>query len=596
MKKINIKHKLALLLAVCIAMTTYLSSCKKIVYPIVAIDGGLNFTQYFENNPTQFSLFDQILERTGYAGFLGAYGAYTVFAPNNDAVTLYLQSMGKTSVDQVNIDTLKNMVQYHIIKDTLSTSNFKDTKLPTPTLYGQYLVTGATNVNGVTSYSINNKQALVLQTNIFLGNGILHVIDHVLRPATLTLAQLIEKDPKYSIFTQAMKATGFYDTLNVLPVNATNPKRPYFTVFAVPDSAIKADGFADYNALKAKYSTKGNPMDPTDSLNLYIAYHIVPENSYLTDIVSAGSHHTLSPTDVITDVLQGQTILINNDIFNGVLEPGIPVNRSASNITATNGVLHSVLRNYKIKVRLPQALYWDCADQPEFRNNTSMFRRPGKGIVLPYPGTEACVQSGTGTFNAIGYWCEPSTATTHFYWGDYLFFANFRTGGAFSQCVFHTPTLVKGRYKVWFCWSPRTSNTTLNNSSTTNAGAQFTFDGGDGNQQVLQNVITTLGNANGVFIPNSTDSGPVLESKGFKRYTADALITEGNTVYNNTYTGYLLGVVNVITTDRHYLTMKAIGGFNNGSLAIDMIHFIPVGQDQEQPRFSRDGSTHVIPY
>ncbi len=580
MKKIIIKNNLLLMLAVCMLLTTYFSSCKKVIYPIVPINTGLNITQYFETNPTQFSLFDQILEKTGYAGFLGAYGAYTVFAPNNDAINLYLKGMGKTSIADVNIDTLKQMAQYHIILDTLSTGNFKDSKLPTPTLYGQYLLTGATNVNGVSSYTINNNQALVVQTNIFLGNGIVHVIDHVLRPATLTLAQLIQNNPKYSIFSQALKATGLYDTLNVLPINATNPKRKYLTAFIVPDSAIIAAGFPDFNSLKAKYSTTGNPMNPNDSLYLYVAYHIVPENSYLTDIISTGSHHTLSPTDVISDVLLGQTILINNDTFNGVLEPGIPVDRANSNITATNGVLHAVLANYKIKVRLAQPLYWDVADIPEFRANTSTFRRPGKNFQLPYPGAESAIASGTGTNNGnIQYTCVSTTDASAYYWNDFLGLFQFRTGGAFGQVMWHTPTIVKGKYKVWICFG----------GNATNAGAQFFFDGGDGVEQVLQNVIPKFSTTT---IPNSTDPGPVLESKGYKRYAADLPIT------SNKQVGYLLGVVNVITTDRHYLRMKAIGGANNDNnpLPIDMFHFIPTTQDQEQPRFKKDGTTVVLPY
>lgn len=569
MKDIIKKHTLTYIMAVCILAISYLSSCKKTEYPLL-VNPGLNITGYFEANATQFSLFDQILERTGYAGFLGAYGAYTVFAPNNDAVNKYLKDMGKTSVDQVNIDTLKDMVKFHIIQDTITTGGFKDGKLATPTMYGQYITTGAVNVNGTSSYIVN-QQALVLQSNILLGNGIVHAIDRVLKPAKSTLAQLVEKNPKYSIFNQALKATTFYDTLNVQPANATNKARPYLTLFAVSDSVFNTIGITSYASLKTKYSNTGNPANPADSLYKYVAYHILPEFSFLSDIISVPSHNTLAPQEVITDVLIGTTILINNDTFNGILEPGIPVDRPNSNVPATNGVLHTTTQNFKIKVRSPTRVDWDLADQPEFRSQTTIFRRAGKGTVNyngPLQFTNITLNGGY-----ISYFCEASTTANFYWWDDELVIGNFRPtpAGQLTQVIFKTPTIIKGKYKVWFMWR----------SSTTAAGAQFFFDGGDGVQQPLQNIITSFkNNAPAGF---DTDTDPVFESKGYKRYSAAPLS-------NNKQVAILLGVVNVITTDKHLLYMNAIGTAGSGTITADMIQFIPIDQDQLHPRFNRNGT------
>lgn len=575
MKRIIRKSTLTYIVTVCILAVTYLSSCKKTAYPLL-VNQGLNITGYFEAN-SQFSLFDQILERTGYSGFLGAYGAYTVFAPNNDAVNLYLKNMGKASVDQVNIDTLKDMVKFHIIQDTITTGGFKDGKLSTPTMYGQYITTGATNIGGNSSYIVN-QQALVLQSNILLGNGIVHVIDHVLRPAKFTIAQLIEQNPsKYSIFYQALKETTFYDTLNVLPANATNKARPYFTIFAVSDSVFKTLGITNYNktnditSLRFKYSNTHNPANKADSLYKYIAYHILPEFSFLSDIISSPSHNTLAPQEVITDVLLGTNILINNDTFNGILEPGAPIDRANSNIPATNGVIHATSQNYKIKVRSPTRVDWDLADQPEFRSQTTIFRRAGKSTVSyngPLVFTNITLNGGS-----INYACVSSTTADFYWWDDLLTITNFRPtpAGQLTQVIFKTPTIIKGKYKVWFMWR----------SSTTKAGAQFFFDGGDGVQQPLQNIITSF--SNNMPSGSDVDTGPVLESKGYKRYSAAP-----NS--NNKMVAILLGVVNVITTDKHLLYMNAIGTAASGTITADMVQFIPIDQDQENPRFNRNGS------
>jgi len=563
--------KLAWILAMCFIVVASLSSCKKAQYPLVSLNTTLNITSYIEANPAQFSLFDQILQRTGYDGFLGAYGAYTVFAPNNDAVTLYLKSKNAASVNDINIDTLKDLVKYHVIvNDTISTTYFIDGKLRTPTFLGQYLTTSVVNVDGVSSYSIN-KQALIVRSNITLGNGVLHVIDHVLKPATLTLAQTLDANPKYKIFTAALKLTKFYDTINVAALTNPNKLRNYFTVFAQTDSLYKTLNINSLADLQALYATTTNPTSPQDGFYQYIAYHIVPENDYLTDILSKPSHPTLSPgQDVITDVLQVQNIQLNYDNINGVQYPGVSIDRNNSNIPTTNGVLHAVVNgDLYIKVFPPTRVDWDVADQPEFRKQTAVFRRAGQSsTALTSPMTNITF-SGVGTAQYV---CNSTTSGTYYWWNDYLNLANWRVTSGIPDVTFITPTIIKGKYKVWFSYQ-RGSNM---------AGVQFYFDGAP-----LQNVLPNTNTLYGV----PTDSGPVMESKGFKRYTAAPYSATTNNIYN-TDLEFLCGVVTVPTTDHHIFKLVCVGGpASSNPLQIDIIQFIPYDANQEVPRyFYRDGT------
>jgi uncharacterized surface protein with fasciclin (FAS1) repeats len=556
-----------------------LSSCKKTVYPIL-VNGQLNITSYIESDLAHFSLFDQILQRTGYDGFLQAYGAYTIFVPNDDAVKLYMKSKGKNAIADFNVDSLKDLVRYHVIQnDTIGTTNFIDGKLRTPTLLTQYLTTGAVNVNGVSSYIVNG-QALILQSNIACGNGVLHVIDHVLQPASATLAQLISNNPKYSIFTQALKATGYYDTLNVAAKNNPNSNRAYFTVFAQTDSVYQAIGIPNYAALVTKYSTLGsNPLNnPNDGLYTYVAYHILPENSYLTDILSKSSHITISPgLDIISDVLQNTTIQLNYDLINGVQYPGAAVDRAHSNIPATNGVLHAALNDLYIKIFPPTRVDWDLADQPEFRKQTSIFRVAGKSSVgLNSPMTNIVWSHPLATATYV---CAATGSGNYSWWNDYISLNQFRntpnTSGLMSDVTFTTPVIIKGKYKVWIAYLRTSENT----------GIQFYFDG-NALQNVVPNMVNTyLGGTAGV-----ADSGPVLESKGWKRYTEAPVSATSNNIYN-TLALFYCGVVTVPTTDRHQFRMLTIGAANNNPGNFDMVQFIPIDQDQEVPRyFRRDGS------
>ena len=574
MKKRSAKNRFLWVLALSCVIITSLQGCKKTQYPLVPLNQTLNITSYLEANPSQFSLFDQILQRTGYDGFLNAYGAYTIFAPNNDAVNLYLKSRGKTSVNDINVDTLKDLVRYHVILgDTISSTYFVDGKIRSPTFLGQYLTTSVINDGTVSSYSIN-KQAKVLQTNITLGNGVMHVIDHVLAPATQTLAQIIDANPKYKIFSAALKATGFYDTLNVAANSNPNKSRNYFTVFAQTDSVYATMGITTLAQLQAKYATTNNVLrNPNDGFYLYMSYHIMPENSYLTDILSKPSHATLSPNqDLITDVLQVQNIQLDYDLINGVQYPGVSVDRPNSNIPSTNGVLHRILGDLYIKVFPPTRVDFDFGDQPEFRKLTSVFRRAGQSsTALTSPMTNISWNNPAGT---VQYICQSSTSGTYYWWNDCISLSSWRSSPSsqITDMTFTTPTIIKGKYKVWFMYQRGSAV----------SGVQFFFEGAS-----LQNVIPNLNTA---YYSTAADSGPVMESKGFKRYTEAPYSLTFNNIYN-TNIAFLCGVVTVPTTDHHQFKIVAIGSAGAAVQVFDMMQFIPFDQDQESPRyFRRDGS------
>jgi uncharacterized surface protein with fasciclin (FAS1) repeats len=225
----TIKHTVILLLAAVIIFT----GCKKTAIVTTTTDV-VNIYDYLKQNPDRFSSLLKIVDKSGYGGFLNAYGSYTMFAPTNDAVNLFLTSINKT-IDQITETEAKDIVKFHLLEDTLTTASFKDGKLPLVTMYGQYLVTSVVNNGGTSSFNIN-RQALVVTGNILTGNGFVHAIDHVLRPATKTIAQHITDNPDFSIFRQALVATGYYDSLNT--INLTNPSRRWLTVLAETNQAL----------------------------------------------------------------------------------------------------------------------------------------------------------------------------------------------------------------------------------------------------------------------------------------------------------------------------------------------------------------------
>ena len=536
--------------------------CKKeaLVY---ATTSDVNITTYLEEHSDQFSEFRKILTITGTANYLNAYGAYTLFAPNNDAIALYLKDLGKSSVEQVDVAVLKDMVRFHLLEDTISTSSFTDGKLPSLTMYGQYLITSAVNASGVTK-TLVNRQAYITQANIVVGNGIIHAIDHVLIPAKYTVAQMIEQNNKYSIFTKALKETGFYDTLNILPANNPDPNRKFLTVLAQSDSVFTSAGFTTYEQLKAKYSNLGDPKNVKDSLHLFVGYHILYGAKYLADIVSAQSHTTLAPLEIITSSLVGTTILINDLTFLGVHEPGAPIARSASDNSASNGVLHSVTQHYYIKQRKPVRVDWDVADFPEMRKLTAYFRKQNYtafNMTLGKPIVDYDWQVTSMAFGPQYLYGTSGSVTNYALYNDILMLP---LGGPNRPAWYtlKTPVIVRGKYKVWagYRYQKQSSGSVNYN--------QVLID-----DVALPNLLMFT-----IARPSGTDSE--LEAQGWKQYTE-------NTTTN--FGARLLGVIDIQTTDRHVLKIQNVTGTQNNN-NLDIIQFIPINEDQIYPRFKPDGT------
>jgi uncharacterized surface protein with fasciclin (FAS1) repeats len=533
-----------------------LFACKKQQFDLLTTTD-VNIVDYLRKSPDQYSELVKALDKTNISPFLNAYGTYTLFAPTNDAFKIYLKEIGKNSVDDVDVTVLRDLLRLHIISDTVRSTSFTDGKLYAPTMQGQFLTTGVVPESGAT---VVNRQALALQLNMLTGNGYVHTVDHVLQPATLTLAKQIEGNAKYSIITQALKETGWFDTLNTI-VTADTTRR-WRTFLLESDSVLKVAGFPTYASFKAKYSNTGNPKLATDSLNLYIAYHMLFDIKYIADIVSFTSHNTYAPQQVVTQLLEGQSVLLNQATFNNVFEKGILMNRASSDIPATNGVLHNLNGQLLLKKRDPFRVDFDIAAQPEIIKLTSIYRKVGK------TQTFALGQLKDVTWQNVNstpqYTSEPATTSNQYWWDDHFDF-NMRFGNAAANnwIEFKTPLIVKGKYKVWVCFRRASVGQFI----------QLSFDGNP--TPKLINLTSAL---------NGALAGPALEATDYKRYT---IVTTSNNY------AMMAGVIDVATTDRHTLRFTCVrdqGSGANNTSTVDFVQFIPIDQDQLRPLYGRDGT------
>lgn len=597
MMKNNLNVRSITIIMVVLAFTfVFINACKREILA-TSTTNDVNITGYLDRYPDQFSMMRQIMDRSATTGFLGAYGKYTLFTPDNAAITAWLKLKGKAAVADLTVEEAKDMVKFHLLPDTIATNRFTDGKLPQITLYGQYLQTGAVNQNGVSSYVVN-KLAKVTKSNIRVGNGIIHVLDHVLIPATLSLAKSVEANNRYSYFTQALKETGFYDSLNVEQSAVKDTTRRFQTLILESDSALKAAGYATYASFKSRYSKTGNPKSHADSLWLYMAYHISTGPTYTPDIISSPAIYTLAPKEIITTKFSGQKILLNEDEFNGVVEPGVEINRTYSDVTAANGVAHEVKKPFSIKVRVQTAVYFDVSDHADLRANPK-WRGAAAGTIPLYANGLSTVNGLL--FSDLAKVTQGSNyervivpnATRKYAYNDFFNLSMGVSTARIQYIDIRTPMLVKGKYKVWICYAQNGSSNLF----------QVGVDVGRPGEQILPNLVDFRQYLGSSGITSTTAALPsadaLMLTNGFKRYmatTADVSgTTKGEISVNGTgwdqLIGRLAGTADIQTTDRHWirLTVVSNAGSSNATY-LDMIHFIPVDADQNYPRFSTSGT------
>ena len=555
MKKVfNLTNLLRLALTVLV--TIVVMNCTTQKYK-ESTDETLNITEFLRAND-EYSLFLEILEVTDYASFMNTYGTYTLFLPTNDAVTKLLNELGANSVSDVPLEDLQELAKLHILPETVTTTSFTDGKIASPSLQGQFIITGAAFIDGQSSITVN-KEASIINSNIEVGNGIIHVLDKVLRVANKTLAESIDEDASLSLFAEALKATGWYDKLDEPVTYDADSISSHLTVLAQTNAVFQESGFNNLDDLKARYSHLGDPLNPEDSLNLFVAYRILPGLNYLADLAVTPALLTKAPLEVITVKLASDSLLINEVTFNGIFEKGVEINRNLSDITASNGVYHFMKDNFFIKKRFPAPVYFDLGDQPEIRQLSSIFRKPGNFVSLKKSELSEVDwpddQSLTYLAAAIGDGAYLDRA----WHGDVIELLRFRNG-FLDPITFTTPVIIKGKYKVWVSYRQ---------NGRSSPAVEVSF-----------NDVPFARRVNFTEYGNTDLPERVLESQGYKRHIEP---------FTNRFNCRLVGIVDVPTTGRHKLKFEAIQDSRNGQTWIDVVEFRPVDMDQLYPKFQSGG-------
>lgn len=263
-------------------------------------------------NPDQFNALVAAVIQAGLDDDLKGEGPFTVFAPTDEAFNNLLSDLG-ISLDQVPLQTLVNILTYHVVPDRIFSTDLKSQNYNT--LNGQAIKIDLEN--GVTI----NEDVNVIATDFLATNGVIHVIDKVLMPVDKDIVELAIETPEFSTLVAALQAADLVSALQ-----ADGP----FTVFAPTNEAFDnlPDGVLD-ELLKPENK---------DALKNILLYHVVDVKILSTDL-SRGSNKVTA---------------LNEDKFRVFNLPHVPLfikdaNPQSSNskivakdIMAANGVIHAI--------------------------------------------------------------------------------------------------------------------------------------------------------------------------------------------------------------------------------------------------------------
>lgn len=577
--------------------------------------------QYLRSKPDEYSEFTRLLDTTRVISLLNTAGSYTCFAPDNEAMKSFYLNKGKNDLSDFSYDSLKIIAYDHVINGSVVMfADFVEGRLPQLSMSDRYFsisydTTGDTYVN---------KTSRIIQKDITVHNGVIYKISEALNPTRDGIVDAISKDSTFSLFYQALLQTGLADSLlldkddtydasqfeSLITVTKDDgqwfyndiPKyRKYgYTVLMESNATLRENGITDIASMKTYAASMYNQLYPEDadisevmnrknSLNRFIAYHLIDKQLSLTKFIDAyDTDHMVKTRDMYEYIetmcpntlieVKKERLTNKSNIFNKLLKTGNAIHIVETNYDndAINGVYHEIDGMLVYEKTLDdelssKRLRFDAACFfPELTNNNMR----GMGNTLPnihfklprnYIKRITCSEQ-----TVVGY------LTPYYkyqdYEGDEIFLSS--TSGKLYDFSIITPPIPAGTYEVRFGY--------LTNGK--RGVAQLYFD------NIPAGVPLNLNNA-----ANDVSIGyiaPHTEPDDYEGYLNDKMMRnsgymKGPACYMVPTTGWsygensrysiqvlrkIMGTYTFRTAGNHVLMVKGLSG---GEFMFDYLEFVP---------------------
>ena len=253
----------------------------------------------------KFKTLATALTAAGLIDAVNGPGPFTVFAPTDDAFAKVPKETLEMLLKPENKEKLKAVLTYHVVPGKVMAKDVVGLK-------------GAKSLNGqridvkVDGSKVSVDGANVVATDIACTNGVIHVIDSVILPASDNIPAVATKAGKFSTLLAAAKAAGLVDALS---------GEKALTVFAPTDEAFG----------KLPKGTVDSLLKPEnkEKLKAILLYHVVEGRVYSEDALKAKSAATLQGGKVEITVKDGAAYVNGAKIL-------------ATDVDAGNGVIHVI--------------------------------------------------------------------------------------------------------------------------------------------------------------------------------------------------------------------------------------------------------------
>lgn len=273
---------------------------------------GKNIVEVASTNP-DLSVFVDALKKAGLDDDLASKSSdFTVFAPSNAAFTSLLAELGVSSLNDIPNETLEKVLLYHVMDDDAMASQIS-------TGYYSSLAEGPEESSNLSLYvdmseTKINARAGITKTDVMASNGVIHMIDKVLLPMSIT--DHATANSSFSSLVAALSKAQL--------VSALSDSSKTFTVFAPTNEAFTT-----------LLTALGATLDDlsAETLTPILLYHVV-DGFVPSSEVKTGYIPTLSSTfekNVSLQVTVTDDVKLNNT-----------VNVTATDVVATNGIIHVI--------------------------------------------------------------------------------------------------------------------------------------------------------------------------------------------------------------------------------------------------------------
>lgn len=279
----------------------------------------------------EYSEWVALLKRANLYNTLNVNTTYTIFAANNEAVAEYLRNNGYASVEDVPVSTAEYLMKYHVIPGVKYSHSSFNGKIASETA-SEDILSVTVREGGINAMYVNDT-ALIIEKDIEVINGYIHILERVLEPIMTSVWDVLNRDENgFTIFRDAVKETGYDTVLNTRSLTWLKVSlKDYKSVFVVSDEVFRANGIDNLAALKV--------MFPEDALKEYIGYHII--NSY-EDFTALAEFNGGRDNKCYRTYTEDKLILVKLETDNILLNDEVRLQTNKYDIQANNGFLHCI--------------------------------------------------------------------------------------------------------------------------------------------------------------------------------------------------------------------------------------------------------------